>query len=160
MIDAFEPLHRPYELAMAQHRRAAALLTTRTGRAEAGELIAEAHGTALRLGARMLAEDVELLAGHAGLGLPAMSTATEHSETAGEGDADANDHLRSLGLTLREQGVLRLVAAGYSNRRIAAELYIAPKTASAHVSSILGKLGVSSRIEAAAMVHRTHLFTD
>ena len=86
VIDAFEPLHRPYELAMAQHRRAAALLTTRTGRAEAGELIAEAHGTALRLGARLLAEDVELLAGHAGLGLPATSTATEHSETAGEGD--------------------------------------------------------------------------
>jgi DNA-binding CsgD family transcriptional regulator len=63
-----------------------------------------------------------------------------------------------LGLTTRELEVLRLVAAGRSNREIASELFIAVKTASVHVSNILGKLGVTSRGEAAATAHRLRLF--
>ncbi len=58
------------------------------------------------------------------------------------------------GLTPREREVLLLLAEGRSNREIAAELFIAPKTASVHVSNILGKLGASSRTEAAAIAHR------
>jgi DNA-binding NarL/FixJ family response regulator len=54
--------------------------------------------------------------------------------------------------------VLRLVAAGRSNREIAAELFSSPKTASVHVSNILGKLGVGSRGEAAARAHTLRLF--
>jgi DNA-binding NarL/FixJ family response regulator len=65
-----------------------------------------------------------------------------------------------FGLTERELEVLRLVAAGRSNRDIAAELFISPKTASVHVSNILGKLGVSSRGEAAAMAYQQHLLDD
>jgi len=57
-------------------------------------------------------------------------------------------------LTPREQEVLELLADGNSNREIAAKLFIAPKTASVHVSNILGKLGASSRTEAAAIAHR------
>jgi DNA-binding CsgD family transcriptional regulator len=57
------------------------------------------------------------------------------------------------GLTARERDVLRLLAAGRSNREIAAELFIAPKTASVHVSNILGKLHAASRTEAAAIAH-------
>jgi DNA-binding NarL/FixJ family response regulator len=49
--------------------------------------------------------------------------------------------------------VLRLLAAGRTNREIASELFIAPKTASVHVSNILGKLGAASRTEAAAIAH-------
>ena len=63
-----------------------------------------------------------------------------------------------LGLTDRELEVLRLVAAGRSNREIAAELFISPKTASVHVSNILGKLKVASRGEAAAKAHSLRLF--
>jgi DNA-binding CsgD family transcriptional regulator len=55
------------------------------------------------------------------------------------------------GLTGREREVLRLLVAGRSNREIAAALFIAPKTASVHVSNILGKLGAASRTEAAAI---------
>jgi DNA-binding CsgD family transcriptional regulator len=57
------------------------------------------------------------------------------------------------GLTARELEVLRLMAAGRTNREIASELFIAPKTASVHVSNILGKLGAASRTEAAAIAH-------
>jgi DNA-binding CsgD family transcriptional regulator len=63
-----------------------------------------------------------------------------------------------FGLTPRELQVLRLIAAGLSNRQIAAELFISIKTASVHVSNILGKLGVPSRGEAAATAHRLHIF--
>lgn len=63
-----------------------------------------------------------------------------------------------LGLTARELDVLRLVAAGSSNPQIASALFISRKTASTHVSNILGKLGVATRGEAAAVAHRLHLF--
>ncbi|MFV2215133.1 AAA family ATPase [Actinomadura sp. LOL_016] len=65
-----------------------------------------------------------------------------------------------LGLTPREFEVLRLVAEGRSNRDIAAALFISAKTASVHVSNILGKLDVASRGEAAATAHRLSLFRE
>ena len=61
------------------------------------------------------------------------------------------------GLTGRELAVLRLLAAGRSNAQIGAELYISPSTASVHVTSILRKLGVSSRVQAAALAERAGL---
>lgn len=56
--------------------------------------------------------------------------------------------------------MLRLVAEGRSNRDIADTPFISAKTASVHVSNILGKLGVSGRGEAAAAAHRLHLFDE
>ena len=59
-----------------------------------------------------------------------------------------------LGLTAREAEVLALVASGSSNRQLGAALYISEKTASVHVSNILRKLGVTSRVDAAAIAQR------
>jgi len=50
--------------------------------------------------------------------------------------------------------VLDLIAAGASNRAIAATLFISEKTVSVHVSNLMAKLRVSSRLEAAALAHR------
>ena len=58
-----------------------------------------------------------------------------------------------FGLTPRERQVLALVADGATNREIGAQLYMAEKTASVHVSRILAKLDVRSRTEAAAVAH-------
>jgi predicted ATPase/DNA-binding CsgD family transcriptional regulator len=57
-------------------------------------------------------------------------------------------------LTPREWEVLRLVAAGYSDREVAAQLFVSPRTVGAHVGSILSKLGVQSRAAAAAVAAR------
>ncbi len=61
---------------------------------------------------------------------------------------------RPAALTRRELEVLRLVANGRTNGEIGRELFISTKTASVHVSNILAKLGVSSRIESAAYALR------
>ena len=82
----------------------------------------------------------------------------ETGDDTSEGPGDPAAGSGELGLTERELEVLRLVTAGRSNREIAAELFISPKTASVHVSNILGKLGVASRGEAAARAHTLRLF--
>ncbi|MFB7514193.1 AAA family ATPase [Streptomyces sp. NPDC056144] len=145
VVAAYEPLDRPADLARARHRLADALLVEGGHREEAAALLREARATAVGLGSRALREDVELLAARARLSLvPEKQAPAEAGED-------------TFGLTPREQGVLRLVAAGRTNRQIAEELFISPKTASVHVSNILAKLGVSGRGEAAALAHRLHL---
>ena len=57
---------------------------------------------------------------------------------------------RSYGLTPRELEVLRLVAAGSSNREIAEALVISEHTVARHVQNIFAKLDVSSRTAAGA----------
>jgi DNA-binding CsgD family transcriptional regulator len=60
-------------------------------------------------------------------------------------------------LTAKELEVLRLVAEGRTNEQIGAELFMAPKTASVHVSRITAKLGAANRTEAAAVARRAGL---
>jgi NarL family two-component system response regulator LiaR len=62
-------------------------------------------------------------------------------------------------LSEREVEVLKLVARGYSNQRIADVLIISPKTAKTHVSNILSKLGLASRTQAAVYALKEKLVT-
>jgi DNA-binding NarL/FixJ family response regulator len=79
------------------------------------------------------------------------ATATVMRELADHAEpADAAD----LGLTGREREVLALVARGLPNKLIARELGIAEKTVKTHVSSILAKLGVTDRTQAALLAVR------
>ena len=64
---------------------------------------------------------------------------------------------RYQALTAREREVLALLVEGRTNRQVARQLYISEKTVSVHVSSVLAKLGVRSRAEAAALAQRDHL---
>jgi predicted ATPase/DNA-binding CsgD family transcriptional regulator len=58
------------------------------------------------------------------------------------------------GLSVREEEVLRLIAAGRTNAEIAKALSIAPRTVSTHASHILNKVGLESRAELIAFAHR------
>ena len=62
-------------------------------------------------------------------------------------------------LSQREVEVLRLIAAGKSNREIAEELFISPNTAGHHVSNLLNKTGSSNRVELANYAARHDLVT-
>jgi NarL family two-component system response regulator LiaR len=61
---------------------------------------------------------------------------------------------REAGLSSREQEVLRLLSQGSTNREIAEALEISENTVKAHLKSILRKLGVSNRVEAAGWALR------
>jgi DNA-binding NarL/FixJ family response regulator len=61
------------------------------------------------------------------------------------------------GLTARELQVLRLVAAGETNKAIAAELVLSDRTVEQHVRNIFTKLGVSSRAAATAYAYKHQL---
>ena len=142
VIDEFGPAY-VYEVARTRWRLAEALAVAGR-RDEAADQWRQAAQTADKLGARPLRRALDDLARRARIG-----TAEQHGD--GQGLA---------GLTSREREVLRLIAAGRSNREIASVLFIAPKTASVHVSNILGKLGAASRTEAAAIAHREGLVSQ
>jgi DNA-binding CsgD family transcriptional regulator len=61
------------------------------------------------------------------------------------------------GLTAREVEVLRLVAAGKTNRAIATDLFLSEKTVARHVSNIFGKVGLSTRAAATAYAYENAL---
>ena len=147
---AWEKASEPYPMAVALLRAAETALGAGDHGAGAQRL-RRAATLAGRLGAGALSDDIALLARRARIGLGGQD---DDPGAAGTGPAQQD----RLGLTAREFEVLRLVAAGRSNREIAAELFISAKTASVHVSNILGKLGVASRGEAAATAHRLRLF--
>ena len=63
----------------------------------------------------------------------------------------------TFGLSNREREVLALIAEGRTNREIGERLFISQKTVGVHVGNILAKLGVSGRVEAAAVAIRLGL---
>jgi DNA-binding CsgD family transcriptional regulator len=128
-----------YEQARCRWRLAEALLGA-DRRDEAAAEVAAAYETAVRLGAAPLREALEALArrGRLEAGLPVPVRA---------------DHT----LTARERDVLALLARGRTNRQIGRTLFISEKTASVHVSNILGKLGAGGRTEAVAIASRRGL---
>jgi DNA-binding CsgD family transcriptional regulator len=147
--EAWSAVERPYLRAVALWRRAEALVG-RGDREAAATSAADALEITGRLGAGWLGGEVEGLIARARLrrgGDEApVPAAAEHN-----GDEDP------FGLTPRERQVLALVARGATNREIGAELFMAEKTASVHVSRILAKLDVRSRTQAAAVAHRMGL---
>jgi DNA-binding CsgD family transcriptional regulator len=143
----WEALHQPYELAIALTFAAEAELASPAGptgrdREAAGGRLRRAAPLAAQLGARPLADTITSLARRAGVTLDAKTPARPGR----------------LGLTDRELEVLRLVAAGRTNRDIAADLFISAKTASVHVSNIMAKLGAANRAQAAAVAQSQGLF--
>ena len=130
-VAAWEAVGQPYQAAVALAHAARVALAERAGH-EAAVRLRRAAPIAQRLGAAPLAAQLAELGRRAGAG------------------GDAGEPV----LTARELEVLRLVAAGQSNREIAAALVISPKTASVHVSNILAKLGAATRTEAAVKAHQ------
>jgi DNA-binding CsgD family transcriptional regulator len=153
---AFKDLGEPYSVAQAAWREAEALLEQRRDRARAEDALRRAHAAATTLGALPLVREIDALAGRARLAIGEPREGRQ-SEPAGSGPDQVARVGADLGLSPRELEVLVLVADGMTNRQIASALFITEKTAGHHVSNILAKLGLSSRIEAAAVAYRRGL---
>ncbi len=70
---------------------------------------------------------------------------------------DSPDRRDTFGLSSREREVLAQISRGRTNREIGERLFISQKTVGVHVGNILSKLGVSGRVEAAAVAIRLGL---
>jgi DNA-binding CsgD family transcriptional regulator/transcriptional regulator with XRE-family HTH domain/tetratricopeptide (TPR) repeat protein len=147
---AWQDLGCPHRAGYARWRQAQAQL-------DAGQP-ATAVATALRAAAAAadghapLLAQIRLLAERARIPLQAPATTLGKAPPPAEMPAPR-------GLTGRELAVLRLLAAGRTNAQIGAELYISPRTAGVHVSNILRKLGVTGRVQAAAIAERAGLLS-
>jgi DNA-binding CsgD family transcriptional regulator len=148
-VAAWQRLGQPYRAAYADFRQAEALLSAGGDRDRAAAALGRAAEVTARLGARPLDGEVRALARRGRLDLtpPAATAPAAAAPTPAE----------QLGLTPREAEILAFVAAGRSNRQIAQELFISPRTVGVHVSNLLAKLGVTGRVEAAAIAHRLGL---
>jgi ATP/maltotriose-dependent transcriptional regulator MalT len=134
-----------YPAAYAQFRAAEALALSGVRPGEIAVPLEAAHAVAREIGSRPFLAEVAELARRTGVPLADRDADAEHGAAA------------DLGLTDREVEVLRLLTEGRTNRQIGQELFITAKTASVHVSNILGKLGVKNRAEAGAAAHRMGL---
>jgi len=125
---AWRARHRFWEGAWARLDLAAAAAQARR-RGEAALLTSEVRDLAAAAGAATLADAAGRFAASSGRARPVDPW---------------------YPLSAREFEVARLVAAGLTNRQIAERLVLAPKTVSAHITHILGKLGAARRAEIAA----------
>jgi DNA-binding CsgD family transcriptional regulator len=100
---------------------------------------------------------------------PGGSAARDGGSTDGNGHAgaaivealagipEAPSRGDTFGLSAREREVLAQISRGRTNREIGERLFISQKTVGVHVGNILAKLGVSGRVEAAAVAIRLGL---
>jgi DNA-binding CsgD family transcriptional regulator len=143
-LEILREIDAPFDHARVQARAGAALAAA--GEREAGvELLVDAYRAFRKLGAR-----------------PFWLQAAAELESLGEpverrlGRRAAAD-LERGGLTRRELEILRLVAVGRTNREIAHELFLSPRTVEMHVRHMLAKLGCRSRVEATGRAHELGL---
>lgn len=136
--DAERHLHLALDLAAAceaPYERALTLIALAEMRAAMGEaedarrLLHDLRQICVRLGARPAIDRAEILA-------------------ARIADAPTDASPYPAGLSAREVEVLRLVAQGLTNPRVAEQLYLSPRTVEQHLRSIYNKLGVSTRAAA------------
>ena len=141
-------LLRDMELPLARLQvqiRAGLALTAAGEREVAAQQFTAAYQAAQQLSARPLAD-------RAARGLAALGERVEHRL-----GRRAADRLERGGLSQREIEIVRLVAVGRTNREIAQQLFLSPRTVDMHVRNMLGKLACRSRVEATGKAHELGL---
>jgi DNA-binding CsgD family transcriptional regulator len=143
-LDRLAEVEAPFERALTQARAGVALIAA--GERELGvERLTGAYRTFRKLGARPFANRTAADLGDAG---------ERVDQRLGR---RAVRDLERGGLTRRELEILRLVAVGRTNREIAHQLFLSPRTVDMHVRNMLSKLGCRSRTEATGKAHELGL---
>lgn len=135
-VEIYRGLDVPFERAQVELRAGVALAAAGE-RESALERLGDAYRTARKLGARPLAAE-------AAREVAALGESVTR-RLGSRASADGTDG----GLTRRELEVVRLVAVGRTNREVAQELFLSPRTVDMHVRNVLRKLGCRSRVEVA-----------
>jgi len=146
-LDAIE---NPVFAAIARLREGAARLSNGEDRATVAAALRVAQARASAAGASVLLDRVRTLARAGRIELDGAALEPAERPPAGSAIVEADP----WGLSGREREVLGLLMAGRTNAQIGQALYISDKTASVHVTHILDKLGVASRVEAALLAVR------
>ena len=145
-VELHRDLDMPFERAQIE-LRAGVVLAAAGERDVALERLCGAYRTARKLGARPLAAS-------AAMEVPRLGeSVAERLGVRAEADADG------AGLSRREREVLRLVSVGRTNREIARDLFLSPRTVDMHVRNILRKLDCRSRVEAAGRARELGLIS-
>jgi DNA-binding CsgD family transcriptional regulator len=150
VAELWEQRQQPYPAAYARLWRAEALLAGRARSAAATQELVLAERTARSLDAAPFLTEITDLARRARVRLDTPDSDGEplpSPRTAADSALDA--------LTTREREVLAELASGLTNREIAGRLFISEKTVGVHVSRIFAKMGVHSRVQASAFLHRS-----
>jgi DNA-binding CsgD family transcriptional regulator/tetratricopeptide (TPR) repeat protein len=143
-LERLAEVEAPFERALTQARAGTALIAA--GERELGvERLSGAYHTFRKLGARPFANRTAADLAAAG---------ERVDERLGRRAARG---LEQGGLTRRELEILRLVAVGRTNREIAHQLFLSPRTVDMHVRNMLAKLGCRSRTEATGRAHELGL---
>lgn len=108
----------------------------------AGYVLKEIDGTSLLSGVRAVAH------GHSLIGPAVTGRMMERIRNGSAGPAELAT------LTVQENSILELIAEGLTNRQIGEKLFLAEKTVKNHVTSVLAKLGVERRTQAAVIASR------
>jgi len=136
-VEIYRGLDVPFERAVVELRAGVALAACGE-RDDALERLGDAYRTARKLGARPLAAEA------------AREVAALGESVSGRLGSRASADVDGAGLSRRELEVVRLIAVGRTNREVAQELYLSPRTVDMHVRNILTKLRSHTRTEAAA----------
>jgi DNA-binding CsgD family transcriptional regulator/tetratricopeptide (TPR) repeat protein len=163
--ETWENLGHPYPTAYAWFRHADSLFSLHARAAGGLTALRRSYRIALSLNAQPLIAEITSLATRARLSLeepaprvgPSAASPRQDGNPAvvfaGDTTPEVTPSLLAE-LTEREIMVLAEIAQGRTNREIAQHLFISEKTVSAHVSHILSKLGVHSRVQASAHFYR------
>ena len=116
-------------------------------------------GMTRAVSARELAEAIRAVAAGFRVVMAGQAEVPEvvHSPEPDQPERDLHAELLLRSLSERERQILHLLARGYSNRRIAEACYLSLNTVRTHVQNVLVKLGVHSKLEAAALAVRQGL---
>lgn len=161
----WEALNQAYPAAWCRVCEAEARLSAGE-RAEGEAALRRAHAAAQAMGAEPLQRRIERLSALARVALdqpaedeiaPVVIDAPAGARRARRRARPSPRPPRPFDLTEREAQILPLLAAGYTNRQIAEALFVSESTAGVHVSRIIGKMGVTNRVEAAALAVRSGL---
>ena len=151
-----------FQTAYCRWRAAELVLAGGGPRGEVPAMLVAAYRTADRLRAEPLRREIADLARRARVPLAVGEDGAAGGGEGAEVNVAAGDELSvadRIGLTARERDVLQLMAGGATNREIAAQLYISPKTVTVHITRILAKLDARTRVEAAGVAQRLGLLS-